>query len=128
MNDIFKSIEKMSDEPVAANIHNRIMLSLFYRKYRVVFSAISAMVTVNFLFSSWQAVKILIDADVVSIFRSLADSFEISGSYLSDAVKTTLEALPAYSLVSSLTSSILLVYLFFIYISFKKLEAKVEDI
>ena len=118
----------MSDEPVAANIHNRIMLSLFYRKYRVVFSAISAMVTVNFLFSSWQAVKILIDADVVSIFRSLADSFEISGSYLSDAVKTTLEALPAYSLVSSLTSSILLVYLFFIYISFKKLEAKVEDI
>jgi len=122
MTTISHNIKTISDQAFPSALHDKIMRRLLLLKFKNPFIVLMIFLSVNLIISGWRTWNHIVSMESLSIMRAMLDGFELSFAFFTEFFSTMADALPLASLAIFISNALLMAYVFFLFVKFRKMS------
>ena len=101
-------------------LHNKIMSSLFFLRFKRYFLIAIILFTLNLILMGWHIWSRIIEKDVLIIIKDMIQGFGLSRAFMAEFITTILEYLPLASIIIFALNVVIMGYVIFVFLKFKK--------
>lgn len=124
MDSLEQHISQLADPDLPEGLHGRIMRRLTFARFHRAFWATVSVLSLNLAVSGWYLWKRLIETDALATIRFLLEDFSWSLAGTKEFLSIAREFFPVGLLVSFTLNAAIVIYVSFLFRSFKKLSRR----